>query len=438
LNLVRQRSSLLTRLSIAVLILLAGVVASIWILGSTLIHPANHTVQWPPGFESLQFEASTVSIPGPGHAIAGWWINSGSHSPAVILLHGVRADRATMLSRAQMLKNHGFSVLLIDLQAHGETPGQAITFGARESADVVAAHAWLKRNNPERRIGVIGCSLGGAAVLLAPQPSGFDAVVLEAVYPRITRAVQNRIRIRTGPVAPYLTPLLLMQLEPRLHIAAPDLEPIKSVSHLGAPVLIVAGPDDEHTTLPESEELYAAAANPKEMWIVKGAHHQDFLAYGPEEYEAHVVRFLIANLRSTPQFKPERLSKAELDTLFTVQGTLEKPIAFVPNQGVRRCCDLGDPELQFRPDGTLLVYMDGFVGTIQRLTYGILADGKIVLGTKDDKQLADWLRLKNLHDAYVYRYGPDLFLVRDSETHPDLGFQNGTLWPFKAGSPSKW
>jgi hypothetical protein len=35
--------------------------------------------------------------------------------------------------------------------------------------------------------------MGGASVLLVPQPSGFDAVVLEAVYPRIGRAVENRM-----------------------------------------------------------------------------------------------------------------------------------------------------------------------------------------------------------------------------------------------------
>jgi uncharacterized protein len=228
-----QRLSVFRRLLLAALLLFIAVAASAWILGSILVHPANHTVQWPPGFERLRFDANTVSIPGSGHQIAGWWINSGSSSPAVILLHAVRADRATMVSRAQLLKNHGFSVLLIDLQGHGETPGQAITFGARESADVIAALAWLKRINPERRIGVVGCSLGGAAVLLGPQPSGFDAVVLEAVYPRLTRAVENRIRIRVGPMAPVLAPLLLMQLEPRLHIAPSDLEPIKSINHLG-------------------------------------------------------------------------------------------------------------------------------------------------------------------------------------------------------------
>ena len=97
----------------------------------------------------------------------------------VLLLHGVRADRSSMVSRAQILARHGFSVLLIDLQAQGETRGESITLGYRESRDVVAARDWIRNRASDRRIGVIGESMGGASVLLAPQPSGFDSV-----YPR--------------------------------------------------------------------------------------------------------------------------------------------------------------------------------------------------------------------------------------------------------------
>jgi alpha-beta hydrolase superfamily lysophospholipase len=185
-----------------------------------------------------------------------------------------------MVSRAQLLSRQGFSVLLIDLQAHGETPGEAITLGSRESADIVAARDWIRNTAPGRKIGVIGCSLGGASVLLAPQPIGFDAVVLEAVYPRIESAVEDRVRIRLGPMAPLLAPLLLIQLKPRLGISPSQLEPIRSIGKLSAPVLVAAGSLDEHTTLDESEDLFAAAAQPKELWIVMGAKHQDFLRYG--------------------------------------------------------------------------------------------------------------------------------------------------------------
>jgi alpha-beta hydrolase superfamily lysophospholipase len=290
---IRGPARLLVLTSVA-FALLIGI--SVWVLGSKLVAPANHRVEMP-----ADFSAQSVAIPGVGHSIAGWWVDKGASSPVILLLHAVRADRSTMVSRARLLTRHGFSVLLVDLQGHGETPGEAITFGLRESADVVAARDWIKHIAPGRKVGVVACSLGGASVLLAPQPSGFDAVVLEAVYPRISRAVENRLRIRLGPLAPILSPLLLMQLEPRLHIAASDLEPIRYIGSMGAPVLIAAGSRDEHTTLEESQELFEAASTPKSLWIVEGARHQDLLAYDKQGYEEHVVGFLRKTLLSSEE-----------------------------------------------------------------------------------------------------------------------------------------
>ena len=211
--------------------------ASVWLVGSIIIHPINHAVTRPAGFD-----AQDVSIPGVGHTIAAWWVDAGAGSPAVLLVHGARADRTDMIDRARLLQRYGFSVLLIDLQGHGETLGEAITFGYRESRDVTATLAWLKSSTgPPRKIGIIGCSLGGAATLLASQPTGADALVLESVYPRVTRAVENRLRMRVGPLAAAIAPLLLWQLPLRFHLATLDLEPIRHVAAVGAPVLIIAG-----------------------------------------------------------------------------------------------------------------------------------------------------------------------------------------------------
>jgi pimeloyl-ACP methyl ester carboxylesterase len=258
---------------------------ALWWLGSQLVKPVQHAVPLP-----ADFPARVLTI--PGTRIAAWWLDRGAGAPAVLLLHSKGGDRASMLPRARLLVRHGFSVALIDLQAHGETPGAAITFGWRESADVRSAVAWLRREAAGRRIGVIGCSLGGAAVLLGPQPVGVDAVVLEAVYPRFGRAIENRIRIRLGRLAPLVTPLLLVQLGPRLNVSPAGLEPIRSVGRLGAPVLVVGGSRDQHTTAAESEDLFRAAVEPKRLWLVEGARHQDLLAYDPAGYESRVVGFL--------------------------------------------------------------------------------------------------------------------------------------------------
>jgi alpha-beta hydrolase superfamily lysophospholipase len=265
-----------------------------WWLGGELLAPTNHPV---PTHED--FPARTVSIPGDGRAIAGWWLDFGGDSPVVLLAHGIRADRSSMIPHARALIDAGFSVLLIDLQAHGETPGEHITLGWRESADVRAARDWIRAKAPGRRVGVIGTSLGGAAVLLGPQPSGFDAVVLESVYPRLWRAIENRLRMRVGALAPVLTPLLLAQVRPRLHVGAGELEPIRNIDRLGAPVLVVGGSRDLQTTHDETIDLYDAASSPKNLWIVEGAAHQDLALFDSFGYEQNVIGFLRQHLGVT-------------------------------------------------------------------------------------------------------------------------------------------
>jgi fermentation-respiration switch protein FrsA (DUF1100 family) len=64
------------------------------------------------------------------------------------------------------------------------------------------------------------------------------------------------------------------------------------MERLGAPVLVVAGSRDEHTTAAESDDLFQAAIEPKGLWVVDGARHQDLFAYDPAGYEAQVVGFL--------------------------------------------------------------------------------------------------------------------------------------------------
>jgi uncharacterized protein len=103
---------IIRRLAFLVVVILAATTAllagSAWLLGSKLVEPANHAVPLPAGFS-----AQSVSIGGVGHSIAGWWVDHGEGYPVVLLLHAVRADRSTMDSRAQLLIQHGFSVLLI-------------------------------------------------------------------------------------------------------------------------------------------------------------------------------------------------------------------------------------------------------------------------------------------------------------------------------------
>ena len=278
------------------LLVLAGLGFSYW-MGGQLVAPQPALIG--PAPDDLY--AETVVIPGQAGSTHGWWISGDADKASILLLHGIRANRTAMLGRARLLARHGYSVMLIDLQAHGESPGEAITLGLRESAGVQLAREWIRRKRPDKPVGAIGVSLGGASILLGPSPSGFDAVVLEAVYPSARQALRNRMAMRLGTVAaPVLGKLLEVQVKPRLGISLEQLRPIDHIAAIGAPVLVIAGGKDRHTTPTESAALFARAHEPKEYWLLPGAVHQDFLRADPVGYEHRVLGFLDRNLSPIP------------------------------------------------------------------------------------------------------------------------------------------
>jgi len=263
-------------------------------VGEVLSRPATRVVGPPP----VDLQAVSVSFPTAAGEVVSGWISQGIDGRgAILLLHGVRSDRRSMLGRARMLARLGYSLLLIDLPAHGESSGRRITFGLREGEGVRAALDFLRRELPDERIGVIGVSLGAAAMVLSRASPPPDVVVLESMYPTIEEAVTDRLTMRLGPLGNAIAPLLLLQLPLRLGVSVDRLRPITELPGLGAAVLIVSGEEDEHTTLAETERIFAAAGEPKELWSVAGAAHVDLCAHDPRAYEDRVAPFLARHPR---------------------------------------------------------------------------------------------------------------------------------------------
>lgn len=278
----------------------AVVAALLFEVGTVASAPAPSVVGDAP--DDLIVEQVMITSPSGGR-LSGWYIPGEPGNGAVMLMHGVRNNRLQMLPRARLLRRWGFSVLLFDFQAEGESSGQNITFGWLEAKDAQAAFQWLQAKAPGERIGVIGMSLGGAAALVGEPPIKADAMVLEAVYGDLDRAIRNRLVIKLGAVgkalSPLLSPLLALQVKPRLGFDPAELSPAQRVGRVRAPVLLVAGDRDQHATLDEMREIYANANEPKELWVVPGAAHVDFFLAVPEDYERRVVGFLIERLRGS-------------------------------------------------------------------------------------------------------------------------------------------
>lgn len=272
-------------------------IAAVLVAGEMLSASFPATV----GAAPADLHASTVRIATPDGYVAGWLAPGAPHSGAVLLMHGVRASRLDMLARARFLSKLGYTVLLIDLPSHGESTGSRITFGAREKDGARAALAFLARRFPGERIGVIGVSLGAAALVLShPQPAP-DAVVLESMYPTINEAVANRLQTRLGAAGRWLAPLLVQQLPLRAGVSPAQLRPVDDAAALHSPVFVISGGADLHTPIAETRRIFAALPGPKQLWIIDRAAHVDLHAFAPDQYERRVGAFFAAHLRVPPR-----------------------------------------------------------------------------------------------------------------------------------------
>jgi len=277
----------------------SALTAAVVAFGMFMSRPARAVIGPPPS--DLSAEDVFISS-ASGASLHGWFVAGRSGGGAVVLMHGVRSNRLSMVARARLLSQAGFSVLLFDFQAHGDSTGMHITFGLLEGMDAGAAVGFVQQRLPAERIGVIGASLGGAAALLGPAPLPIDALVLESVYPDIEAAVSDRIRSTLGaPLGPWLAwPLETLfehLLPPVLDIDPAKLRPIDHIAEVGAPVLVASGERDDHTTIAEARDLFDHARNPKIFWAVPGAGHVDLESFAPEEYRRRVLPFLVGALQ---------------------------------------------------------------------------------------------------------------------------------------------
>src|SRR5262245_26021594 len=95
-------------------------VAALWLLGAMFSAPYPQPVG---GLPPVPVTQPVAFDRASGSAVQGWFIPGKTSQGAVALMHGYRATRLDMWDRACFLANAGFSVLIFDFQAHGESPG---------------------------------------------------------------------------------------------------------------------------------------------------------------------------------------------------------------------------------------------------------------------------------------------------------------------------
>jgi hypothetical protein len=69
------------------------------------------------------------------------------------------------------------------------------------------------------------------------------------------------------------------------------VSPLRALAKVQVPILFIHGKNDAFIKYQYSEQLYAEAHEPKELYLIDGAHHTNIHAIAHQEYETRVVSF---------------------------------------------------------------------------------------------------------------------------------------------------
>jgi alpha-beta hydrolase superfamily lysophospholipase len=247
----------------------------------------------------LALDFADVAFPArDGATLRGWLVPGKPGARAgVVAVHGAHADRREFLRHVPVFNDAGYPVLLFDCREHGvsDGSGRGVSLGMREHEDVSSAVAFAKGELGLARVAVVGTSQGAVAVILAAaEDRAIDAVVAENPFARFGEV------LRASPEGREAPPLAVRAVEAVLRWrigngATP--EPLDVVARIGpTPLLLVHGTDDPVIPSSQSEVLFAAASEPKELWVVPGAKHAQVFDAEPAEWRARVGGFVARHL----------------------------------------------------------------------------------------------------------------------------------------------
>jgi pimeloyl-ACP methyl ester carboxylesterase len=258
-----------------------------------LSRPARRLAGGTPADYDLPYEG--VSFPtSDGIILRGWWIEAAPLRGTLVFCHGHGGSKAPDLKYVPWLRDHGYSVLLFDFRAHGDSEGVSTALVCHGQHDLLAAVAYLERRGIHQ-LGLMGFSMGAAvAIAAAPLSQAVRAVVADSPFAELRTIVRVGMCRRGLPqaIASPLTELVLKSLARRTGCTPSDSDPIRWVNDISPrPVLIIHGGRDLDVPASEARRLYERARTPKELWVVDQAAHRCVDQVCPDEYRSRILAF---------------------------------------------------------------------------------------------------------------------------------------------------
>jgi fermentation-respiration switch protein FrsA (DUF1100 family) len=259
--------------SAAVLALLCGGIAAYLLAneGRFIYFPARDYAATP---EQFGLRAEPLEIPSAASVtLKGWWIR-GAGETALLYFHGNAGNVSHRLERAKLLVNAlGCDVVLVDYRGYGKSDGRPGEAGLYTDGAAIYQSVRERGFLPDRIV-LFGESLGCAVAFETALAHSCRAVILEAPFlsiPAMAKAIY-----------PFLPGFLVRT----------RFDNGSKVARLSTPKLVALAERDDVVPPRQTLRLYELAAPPKELYVIRGATHNDTYLAGGRDYLEAWKKFL--------------------------------------------------------------------------------------------------------------------------------------------------
>jgi len=239
----------------------------------------------------LHIKSEDVYFHSGKNVLHGWWLHAKSPVKGTVLfLHGNAENISTHIASVYWLPAQGYDVFLFDYRGYGQSTGKPDLPGIHQDYAAALNYLFHRADANKTNVFVFGQSLGAAVVLVgtdtSPYKSSLRAVIVEGAFTSYRQVAREKFDDF------WLTWLFQWPLSLTIN---DDYRPIDHIAKISpTPLLLIHSKQDEVIPFHNALELFAAAREPKTLWVVKNVSH--IHAFTKPEYRQKLLEYLQQHL----------------------------------------------------------------------------------------------------------------------------------------------
>ncbi|MEE9249489.1 MAG: alpha/beta hydrolase [Dehalococcoidia bacterium] len=268
--------------SLVILLLLLSVsgffVRQAQLLDRQFIFLPERKLEGNPGDAGMVFEDVLFST-SDGVTLHGWFVPGGG-TITFLWFHGNAGNISHRVDHIKLIHQQlEVSIFIFDYRGYGRSEGKPSEKGTYLDAE--AALEYLRSRpdaDPKDKLVLFGQSLGSGVAVETASRHKVGGLILESPF--------TSIRGMARKAYPYLPSGLLV------HLVEARYDSFSKIQNIDSPLLVVHGDRDELVPIEMGQELFGAADEPKVLYTVAGARHNDIYLVGGDGYVEALRRFM--------------------------------------------------------------------------------------------------------------------------------------------------